>query len=65
MANTTVNGPDIGAIMAFENGDLNDEETVELFQQLIDSGLAWQLQGSYGRMARRLIEAGYCTPAGA
>jgi hypothetical protein len=50
----------VDKIMAFESGDLDEEGVIELFQELIDSGLAWQLQGSYGRMARNLIEAGYC-----
>jgi hypothetical protein len=45
-------------IIAYENGDLDEDGTVELFQYLVDSGLAWSLQGSYGRMAMRLIEAG-------
>jgi hypothetical protein len=50
----------IDKIIAFEQGDLDEEGILELFQELIDSGLVWQLQGSYGRMARNLIEAGYC-----
>jgi hypothetical protein len=50
----------VDKIIAFEQGDLDEEGTIQLFQELIDSGLAWQLQGSYGRMARNLIEAGYC-----
>lgn len=53
----------IDKMMAFENGELDDEQVVELFQELIDSGLAWQLQGFYGRTADALIEAGYCQPA--
>jgi hypothetical protein len=48
-------------IMAYENGELNEDEIVYGFQQLIDSGLVWSLQGSYGRMAARLIEDGYCS----
>lgn len=55
--------PDVGQIMAFEAGELEDEEVIELFQGLINSGMAWRLQGSYGRTAMVLIEAGYCTPA--
>jgi len=47
-------------MMAWEDGQLDDEEAVELFQQLIDNGMAWTLQGMYGRTAERLINAGYC-----
>lgn len=36
-------------------------EEVEAWQYLIDTGLAWQLQGWYGRTAQRLINDGYCT----
>lgn len=50
----------VGKIMAFEQGDLDEDGVIELFQELIDSGLAWKLQGSYGRMASALIENGYC-----
>lgn len=50
----------IDKIIAFEQGDLDEDSTIELFQELIDSGLAWQLQGSYGRMANALIQNGYC-----
>ena len=51
---------EVGAIIAYEQGDLDDEATIELFQHLIDSGLAWSLQGHYGRTATALIEAGHC-----
>jgi hypothetical protein len=50
----------VDKIMAFEQGNLDDDGVIELFQELIDSGLAWKLQGSYGRMANALIENGYC-----
>lgn len=52
----------VDKIMAYESGEMNDEDTVEFFQGLIDSGLAWQLQGHYGRTASALIEAGHCHP---
>jgi hypothetical protein len=45
-------------IIQYENGTLSREEIVELFQNLVNSGLAWHLQGSYGRMAKLLIDAG-------
>jgi hypothetical protein len=48
----------IDMLMAYEAGDLNEEKTVELFQNLIDSGLIFGLQGSYMRTARELVEAG-------
>jgi len=47
-------------IIAYENGDLDDLEIIDLFQFLIDSGMAWQLQGAYGRMAIRLLKSGEC-----
>ena len=50
------------SIMAYENGELDHEAVVELFQTLIDNGMAWQLQGSYGRTAMDLIQNGYCDP---
>ena len=50
-------------IFDYEDGSLTIEETINFFQRLIDSGLAWQLQGHYGRLAYQLIEDGCCTPA--
>ncbi len=41
--------------------DAKDEaEYVAAWQQLIDTGLAWNLQGWFGRNAMRLIEQGIC-----
>ena len=52
---------EIDKIIAYEQGELNDVEAVELFQTLLDSGVVWQLQGHYGRTAKALIEQGYIT----
>jgi hypothetical protein len=49
-------------IIDYENGELDDEAVIELFQELIDTGMAWNLQGSYGRMAADLIDSGHCSP---
>lgn len=46
-------------IIAYEQGDLEEDETIDLFQDLLDSGLVWQLQGHYGRTASALIQQGY------
>jgi hypothetical protein len=57
---TMTTQPDfIDLIIAYESGDLSDYQTVNLFSDLVRTGLAFQLQGHYGRTAAALIEAGY------
>ena len=41
----------------------SEEQFIEAWQHLIDTGLAWQLQGFFGRTAQRLIEDGICVEA--
>jgi hypothetical protein len=41
----------------------SEEQTIEAWQTLIDTGLAWSLQGWFGRTARNLIDNGICTEA--
>lgn len=48
-------------IIAYESGELDEDATIAMFQKLIDSGMAWKLQGHYGRTAKALIDAGLCT----
>ncbi len=48
-------------IIEYENGELSHAEVVAGFQEMINSGEVWRLQGSYGRVARQLIEDGFCT----
>ena len=52
----------VDKIMAYEQGEMDQEEMVEFFQELVDDGLAFRLQGHYGRTASRLIEAGLVRP---
>lgn len=42
----------------------SEEQLIEAWQLLIDTGTCWQLQGFFGRTAAGLIEAGVCQPAG-
>jgi len=51
-------------IVRYEQGEMEEGEIVKLFQGLINSGLAWQLQGHYGRVANSLIKQGYCVAPG-
>jgi hypothetical protein len=39
----------------------SEEQVVEAWQTLIDTGLVWQLQGWFGHTARQLIDSGICT----
>ena len=49
-------------ISRYESGELDEDEIITLFQHLINTGIAWHLQGSYGRKAHELIRAGLITP---
>ena len=48
----------VDEIIRYENGDMTDEEVIIFFQGLVNTGLAWSLQGHYGRTAEALIEEG-------
>ena len=50
----------VDKMIAFEQGELDNDDGIDLFQELINSGLVWQLQGFYGRAAQSLIQAGHC-----
>ncbi len=38
----------------------SEEQYIAAWQHLIDTGLAWSLQGWFGRTAKYMIEQGYC-----
>ena len=44
--------------------DATEEEQIDAWQYLIDTGQCWTLQGWFGRTAARLIEQGICHAAG-
>ena len=63
---TTDKGFDLtGQMMAYEEGQLDEDQMVTLFQRLVDNGMAWTLQGHYGRVATALIEDGRVLVRGA
>ena len=47
-------------IIEYETGNLDEEQIIEGFQYMINTRTINNLQGSYQRMAQRLIDAGYC-----
>jgi hypothetical protein len=48
------------AVEGFDGEPHDEVELVEAWQFLIDTGLAWTLQGWFGRAASDLIDAGLC-----
>jgi len=44
-----------------EGENATKEQQIEAWQHLIDTGLAWTLQGWFGRQAQSLIEQGVCS----
>lgn len=49
----------IDKIIAYENGELDWDEVLVLFAELIKNGMAWILQGHYGRTATILLDLGH------
>ena len=47
-------------IIEYETGNLNEDQIIEGFQYLINTRTINNLQGSYQRMAQRLIDGGLC-----
>lgn len=41
--------------------EASEEDVIAGYQELINTGMAWRLEGHVGRTAMRLIEDGLCT----
>ena len=51
------------AIMIAEGVEpATNDERQAAWQHLIDTGVCWNLQGYFGRTAKRLIDDGICSP---
>ena len=48
----------VDGINRYESGEMEEEEQVEFFQHLVDTGTVWHLQGHYGRTASWMINEG-------
>ena len=49
-------------LIAYEEGQMTEDEEIALFEHLIDTGTCWHLGGYYHRVAATLIEAGLIKP---
>jgi hypothetical protein len=48
----------VDRLIAYEEGQVSEDEEITLFQHLIDTGTCWHLSGHYQRVGATLIEAG-------
>ena len=49
-------------LQLYEFGRLDPQQTVILFQRLIDSGTVWKLEPRFSLFALMLIQTGKCRP---
>lgn len=54
----------IDDVICYEAGGMDSRETLKFFSKLIRTGMAWNLQGSYGKTAQELIECGWIASDG-
>jgi hypothetical protein len=52
----------VGIAEGFIDAD-SEGQVIEAWQHLIDTGMAWTLQGWFGRTAAQLLAQGVCHPA--
>lgn len=58
LVRSRLNTTNLNQMIAYDQGELDEEQILELFQDLVDSGLAWTFQGDYERAAIKLINDG-------
>jgi hypothetical protein len=54
----------VDKFMRFESNEMNSNEMLDFFAELIRDGLCWHLQGNYGRTASNLIKMGFIDEKG-
>ena len=52
----------VDQLIAYEEGQITEDEEIVLFQHLIETGTCWHLSGHYQRVGATLIEAGVIKP---
>ena len=57
---TWTNYDAVAAVEGFDGIEHTEDEIISAWQYLINTGLAWNLQGWFGRTADALIEQGIC-----
>jgi hypothetical protein len=48
----------VDQLIAYEEGQLTEDQEIAFFEHLVETGTCWQLQGHYQRVAGTFIEAG-------
>ena len=52
----------VDQLIAYEEGQIPEDQEVAFFEHLVETGTCWQLPGHYQRVAANLIEAGLIKP---
>jgi hypothetical protein len=62
MTSTTAQHDIVSDLKAYENGEMEYEDVITLFQNLLDTGTIYHLQGSYGHQMQRFLNSGEVRP---
>jgi hypothetical protein len=52
----------VDQLIAYEEGQITQDEKVAFFAHLVETGVCWHLPGHYQRVATTLSEAGFIKP---